>query len=216
MKELSIEEKAKRYNEAMKKLRTMRDAWNNLETDYSPKDVVHDIEYYFPELAESEGGIKDERIRKAVISTFKPHCSFYEVSVDEVLAWFEKRFSKSRQKEIDDAYLKGVCDAKHELEKQGEQKPAEWNKNDEVLLDETLHFIREFQRSDRCINEGDMQNSVTCENWLKSLRPQPTWKPSKEQISVLSRSLKYINTISLNYCHVLGELLNQLKKLRKE
>jgi len=53
------------------------------------------------------------------------------------------------------------------LEKQ--RKPT-WSEVDSLMIDETLFFIKEFQMSNRCKNENDMQNSVTCEKWLIDLR----------------------------------------------
>ena len=41
--------------------------------------------------------------------------------------------------------------------------------NDKDILRDAIYFINEFQKSDRCKNENDMQNSVTCENLLKRL-----------------------------------------------
>lgn len=38
------------------------------------------------------------------------------------------------------------------------------------MIDEAIYFIQEFRKSDRCGDEGDFQNSVTCEDWLKSLK----------------------------------------------
>lgn len=38
------------------------------------------------------------------------------------------------------------------------------------MIDESIHFIQEFRNSDRCAEQGDWQNSVTCEGWLKSLK----------------------------------------------
>ena len=52
------------------------------------------------------------------------------------------------------------------------QKAVEWSDEDMAMIDEILHFIGEYQQSDRCKDEGDMQNSVTCEKWLRSLRHQ--------------------------------------------
>lgn len=36
-----------------------------------------------------------------------------------------KQFTNTNKREIDDAYLQGICDAKQELEKQGEQKSTD-------------------------------------------------------------------------------------------
>lgn len=55
------------------------------------------------------------------------------------------------------------------LEKQGEQASA-WSEKDEEMIEETLYFIREYQQSNRCKDEAGMQNSVSCEKWLKSLK----------------------------------------------
>lgn len=56
-----------------------------------------------------------------------------------------------------------------DLEKQGEQASA-WSEKDEEMIEETLYFIREYQQSNRCKDEAGMQNSVSCEKWLKSLK----------------------------------------------
>lgn len=44
------------------------------------------------------------------------------------------------------------------------------SEKDKWLIDETLYFLDEFQQSDRCYSENEMQNSITCKNWLKSLK----------------------------------------------
>lgn len=38
-----------------------------------------------------------------------------------MIAWLEKQSQTFTKKDVDDAYLKGVCDAKHELEKLGSE-----------------------------------------------------------------------------------------------
>lgn len=71
-----------------------------------------------PELKENE----DERIRKTLIEFFsmgaKYNCSTAGISDKDILAWLEKQGQTFTKKDVDDAYLKGVCDAKQELEKQ--------------------------------------------------------------------------------------------------
>lgn len=44
-----------------------------------------------------------------------------KADIDKNIAWLEKQGETFTKKDVDDAYLKGVCDAKHELEKQGEE-----------------------------------------------------------------------------------------------
>ena len=86
-------------------------------------------------------------------------------------------------------WLKSIKDR---VQSQPKQK---WNEEDDMMIDETLYFLREYQQSDRCKDENDMQNSVTCENWLKSLKDRvgceancttkKEWKPTKEQMDAL-------------------------------
>lgn len=80
------------------------------------------LEELFPELKESE----DKKIRKALVDALNKNLGNgiekYGTTLNAALAWLEKQcYTK---KDIDDAYLKGICDTKHELEKQGEQKPV--------------------------------------------------------------------------------------------
>ena len=70
----------------------------------------------FPELKESS----DEQIRKRIIQAL--HGDILEIEeISKCTAWLEKQGESYTKKDVDDAYLKGVCDAKSELEKQ--QKP---------------------------------------------------------------------------------------------
>lgn len=117
---MTQEQKAEAYDRALKNMRKFRDALSNHEeTDLwvLKKEIVTDIEYYFPELKESE----DERIRKAAIVFVEASDHFYYhlgISKEDVIAWLEKQSQTFTKKDVDDAYLKGVCDAKNEIEKQ--------------------------------------------------------------------------------------------------
>lgn len=138
MKELTIEEKAKKYDEAIKKAKYYYDEGKTLE--YA-NDIVSDI---FSELKESE----DERIRKETISALKyaNHKGVY----DKHIAWLEKQSQQkpttidvdkmvmeySQTKDGDfglpvncmiRAYKQGINDTTStlNLEKQGEQKPTD-------------------------------------------------------------------------------------------
>ena len=92
MKELTIEEKAKRYDEAIKRAKALYD--NN--QPISGNNVI--INNIFPELKESE----DERIRKVLIAYFNRYkeqeeCgidTFFGISTDNILAWLEKQEEK--------------------------------------------------------------------------------------------------------------------------
>lgn len=83
MKELSIEEKAKRYDEALERARKLQENSNGMIL----KKRLWNI---FPELKESE----DEEIRKALINVFAMHKHyevFFGVSVEDICAWLEKQ-----------------------------------------------------------------------------------------------------------------------------
>ena len=102
--------------------------------------IIHTLEDLFPELKESE----DEKTRKRIIALVNAHGQgMYK---DDMLTWLEntpytidhekregfhlgykagleKQGESYTRSDVDDAYLKGISDAKNVLEKQGEQKP---------------------------------------------------------------------------------------------
>lgn len=92
MKELSIEQKAKAYDEAIGKLQGLID---NANKQGHIIVRVKDIENTFPELKESE----DERIRKVLAGFFKSYkeqgtCgaeTFNGIPTENILAWLEKQ-----------------------------------------------------------------------------------------------------------------------------
>lgn len=84
MKELSIEEKAKRYDKVLER------AKNTIEVNQAIPDIVDCVKSLFPELTESEG----ERIRKALIEylhTLPNHFSHNGSLVTDWIAWLEKQ-----------------------------------------------------------------------------------------------------------------------------
>ena len=119
MKELSIEEKAKDYDGLIERLKDLKFAYR-----FSP--LSDTIEEKFPELKENG----DERIRKELLNAFQEsEDSLYMVLTphrrESFIAWLEKQGETFTKKELDDAYLKGISDAKKELEKQGGQFTCE-------------------------------------------------------------------------------------------
>ena len=98
MKNLSIEEKAKRYDEALKQIKECMPDENGFVTIY-PDEI-------FPELKESE----DEKIRKEIIKLVK---FFYgsslvckhTISKDKMVAWLEKQ---GEQKSQDKSALEAI------------------------------------------------------------------------------------------------------------
>lgn len=79
-----------------------------------------------------------------------------------------------------------------------EQKPAEWSEEDENMLWNIISIVGES----KSIQADEMLD------WLKSLRPQSHWKPSKEQMKALWDAYK-----GGKEQEPLRELIEQLKKL---
>ena len=88
MKELSIEEKAKAYDEAIAKAQKELQSCSSKDCD-----AARQIYRFFPELQESE----DERIRKAIITFFESeddNTTYALVPKKDILAWLEKQVEK--------------------------------------------------------------------------------------------------------------------------
>ena len=83
------------------------------------EDSAAIVEYIFPELEEPED--ENKRISKEISRFLKQNNGWN----NEWLTWLEKQGQTFTKKDVDDAYLKGIFDAKHEIEKQGEQGHAE-------------------------------------------------------------------------------------------
>lgn len=146
MKELTIEQKAKAYDEAIEKARKV---YNNISPENSSVKKI--LEKAFPELKESED--KDEKIRQALIKLVTNHASMdlfieYDIHLDEAIAWLEKQgenilieeikrrkelYSQEKEKAVSSTEklsLGGRIAMLEELlafidVKQGEQKPAD-------------------------------------------------------------------------------------------
>ena len=142
MKELTIGQKAKAYDEAKEKAKVLKECSTNTE-------VVRYMDELFPELAESE----DEKIRNYILSHLQQHLktvreflnngmsapfSSWEIKMLEAsVVWLEKQGEQ-----------KSVVDTKVIIPKLiVEQKPVEWHREDEQNLNACLGYIRdEFLR----------------------------------------------------------------------
>ena len=179
MKELSIEEKAKRYESALERCRKL---YNEAKANEYTSDM-EDYETIFPELKESE----DERIRKEILSFCQNRADNYPndpkyANIGNWISWLEKQAQKpaiemktpEESLGIDsDTYNKIVDDCLL-----GEQKPA-WSEEDETVLDNLIYALS----NDRIGNSRDEYV-----NWLKSLKPKNTWKPSDVQMELLKEA----------------------------
>lgn len=146
-----------KYQEALERARELHEAGNAL--------TKSQMEIVFPELKESE----DERIRKELVYFIQK----------------EKEYMESKVKPENSPRLMFFMDALAYLERQNEQKPAEWSEEDDKMLNaiiDDIHCGTDF-------NAEVMHEANEREKWLrerfKSLRPQPSWKPSEQQMRCL-------------------------------
>ena len=116
-KELTIEQKAKRYDEAIDVARKIK---NGEPIDVPDGTVIPVV--IFPELEESD----DEKIRKVLVGFFKNYKEqgtieaemFNGIPTDKILAWFEK---------------------------QGKQEPI-WNEYDEHKVKDIIYYLNEAKK----------------------------------------------------------------------
>lgn len=200
MKELSIEEKAKRYDEAIERAEEINK--EHSKKGFKPSD---DVLYIFPELTESE----DEKIRKALIKLVKKAGEGYEnvtegVSIQKTISWLKeqgnpidinpsefdlhlnkllKQFETLPKEELASSlsfYLNVVQnnEAYKSDENQGEQKPVEWSEEDEEYLEYVIGMVEWY------IIARDEPKRRKVKEWLKSLKervqPQPRQEWSEE------------------------------------
>lgn len=82
-------------------------------------------------------------------------------------------------------------------EKTADKSGSTWSEEDMAIIDDAIFFIQEFQKSDRCKNESDMQNSVTCERFLIFLKdkvaPQSKQEWSEEDEEMLSDAIAAVH-----------------------
>lgn len=212
MKELSIEQKAKAYDELFIKAKQIY----NKENDVL---IMHTIEDLFPEVKEPE----DERIRQKVIKLVKMSnavggYALHKWEADEMLAWLEKQGEQKSDgwNEKDEENVNNVLyifnqlkDASSYEEDNIAEKTINWLKSlkDRIQPQPKQEWSEEDVKQLRSVLSS-VKHVLTKANkeWLESLRPQNRWKPSDEQMMAL-----------LYHCSngsVLSSLYNDLKKLK--
>lgn len=142
------------------------------------------LEQIFPELKVSE----DERIINRIISYLKQDIEEYperKERIDEMLAYLKKR---------------------------KEQKPAEWNEEDDELVEDLIKLAKYYSDTE---DETEFKPHIS---WLKALperfNSRPHWKPSEEQMQYLLAVINDPNNTGAESCHlILESLYNDLKKL---
>ena len=234
--ELSIEEKAKAYDEALVRANEMIKDMTNI----GGVAKVDDIQYIFPELKDSA----DERIRKELLDFCKNRAEKYfndpkYKNISAWIAWLEKQGEKPAEwSENDNLKLKvfiGIVngldnfspETKQDLlnwikslkERVSPQPKQEWSTNDVFVIKILNTVCDEYLKISTYKGTEFRHEIIDAKNWLNTLKeksiPQSHWKPSDEQITWLYRAADDASKGS-RMKQILNELLSDLKKLREE
>ena len=219
MKELSIEEKAKRYDEILARA-------EGANLPYYKEDVMSKVkefvDYLIPELKESE----DERIRKELLEHCKNQAKPYIQTgnkcpqIQSWIAWLEKQRDKDKLiQELGEYKVKYTQEVlSQHLEKQGEQnldnsaknckdeqKPKEktkiYDSMDDLIADALIEEIEGSELDDR-----GKYNRI---HWIESHRQKHAW--SEEDIKMFVNIKACLRNANKNYS---GEL-DWLKSLKE-
>lgn len=239
MEKLSVEEKARAYDEALRKAKEALDSLgDNYICNHLTKDDIREMyANFFPELIETE----DERIRQELISLFRD-CSngrnhpYNSSDSKRWLAWLEKQGEKgtngnereipnSSWSEEDEMRFNNIFTLLEELplsqnwlkslkDRVKPQPKQEWSEEDERSLQIVFDILDKEEHKGN-LSHADLK---TCVRKLKSLRPQSRWKPSDLQMKTLDYVVNLmasseIPVENVHYYNQLKELKKQLEKL---
>lgn len=161
MKELTIEQKAQRYDEAISKMKEIITMDNN---PVIPREIGQCI---FPELRESE----DERIRKELIDFVKSRLAGFP-QCEKFIAWLEKQGEQSFAIRWHDVSL---------IPREMEELLVEWDSNDATWHDVAFYHAdsKTFWNGERRVE--DVTRWCYIDDLLeKQSEPKPTDAEMKE------------------------------------
>jgi hypothetical protein len=173
---------------------------NDIQIPFGAQDSeLKGWEYTIPEGMEAiikdgkvivrEKESEDERIRKEAISIVQSYMNICDEEGDPCLSGYKVLAYLERQKDSK------VVKFDHDRE----QKPVEWSDEDKAMLKVAIAVLRRYSHDDVA-------------DWLKSLRPQPHWKPSEEQMEALERASTN-EYLSARQYDILVSLYEKLTKL---
>ena len=217
---ITTEEKAKAYDEALERAKTLYENANGMI-------LKKWVEQVFPELAESE----DEKIRKEIVRFIRMEVED-EIVGNKWLAWLGKQkgniggiSSNSEWSKEDETGLTNTIimlkegASLHFIEeditkavvwlqsiKDRVQPKQEWGEEDEHRIKDTVYFLDTAKKHYASTEELD-----ACIAWLESLkgRVRPQWKPSDNELEVLRLVAEKDGTCLMG-------LYEQLKKLKED
>ena len=209
---MTDKEKAKAYYEALERAKNWKEKYSG-STISEDGTMMKDFDNIFPELAESPSESEDERIRKVlmdIVGRIVEKCFTEEgVTKTSVLAWLEEQkevdvldeeerafadnvdsFRNACDEAYQTGYRQGIKSEKERwLEKQKEQKPVGWSKEDEVYLNIIIEDLKELYKKrkaapDSVLGKSQMDNI----SWFKSLpnrfqlQLKQEWSEEDEQL----------------------------------
>ena len=168
--------------------------------NFDPVDVLHRIKTEWPMAWEKvapkqEWSEEDERLRQVAIRACEQTIQDYpndSVRFKECVSWLKSLKNRGNSP------------------KSNTNSPNEWSEEDERVLQLIEDVIRVYGKTQgEWIGGYDMDSLIFHLRKIKSLRPQPSWKPSKEQLEALGIAMDRNDSIGYN----LRQLYEQFKKL---
>lgn len=149
------------------------------------------VMYDNPEMEEQkptdkvEPKFEDERMFSGLISI--------------VEGWYNTMSEEEKEYYGDCGYVNWLNSIKDRV-----QPKQEWSKDDKKQLDRAIYMMEQL---------GMTKSWDDVYNWLKSLKPQKHWKPSEEQMSMLTRVCSNLHLRASMDADRMDEFLDELKTL---
>ena len=213
------------------------DRMKRLDLNSVDREALYTI---IPELRGSD----DERIRSciglALTDVNEQRFKDFGITLKDCLSWLEKQKEQKTisQEDFDAAKHEALwgeqnardyCSVRDEFDLDGnlKQKPAEkqdWSEEDDATIKSAVHWLEKYLSTigakdvSSATQDGILTVKVTITN-LKSLRPRPSWKPSKEEMKAFRRCIEDLQARAeaavggWDNFNVMIRLYEELKKL---
>lgn len=183
------------------------------------------LESLFPELKEN----KDEKIRKALVDYFVSRLEIGDenrewangITYEEVVSYLEKQKDQnpSERSEREERLMKALQTSNARIAELVEENynlketKQEWGKEEEKDIQEASDYLRDY--ANNCVQGGNSKLYIqSLADRIESLRPQPHWKPSKEQMEALRELLNFnIGVFDYKLFQIVNQLYSDLQKL---
>lgn len=183
------------------------------------------LESLFPELKEN----KDEKIRKALVDYFMSRLEISDenrewangITYEEIVSYLErlKDQKPAERSEREERLMKALQTSNARIAELVEENynlketKQEWGKEEEKDIQEASDYLRDY--ANNCVQGGNSKLYIqSLADRIESLRPQPHWKPSKEQMEALRELLNFnIGVFDYKLFQIVNQLYSDLQKL---